>query len=69
MSIDSVNECMQWERMYTYTEEAYMNCYLQIQFFFFDWANMIACNHANISLVSHSKQKLQKQTQVKVTLL
>lgn len=38
-------------------------------FFFSDWANMIACDHVNISLVSHNKQKLQEQTQVKMTLL
>jgi len=30
---------------------------------------MIACDHVNISLVSHDKQKLQEQTQVTVTLL
>lgn len=26
---------------------------------------MIACDHVNISLVSHNKQKSQEQTQVK----
>lgn len=30
---------------------------------------MIACDHVNISLVSHNKQNLQEHTQVKMTLL
>lgn len=46
---------LQWESVYE----------LSLKVFFFDWANMIACDHVNISLVSHNKQKSQEQTQVK----
>ena len=52
---------------YIYTEKVLWT--ITDTIFFFDQANMIACDHVNISLVSHDKQKLQEQTQVTVTLL
>lgn len=62
---DRINERTQWKHMYAYSTKAYMTCH----YYFFDWGNTIACDHVNIPLISHNKQKLQEPTQVKMTVM